>query len=317
MRIAVPESRRALARRARLMILCGTFSLIAGCGGLGAPPEADGEPAPKPVRASDVAARLDQTEQNQRNALADLNNRLALLEKQIGQLQGSVEEVRHDGKKLNERVEQVSHPEVKAAQVQPPAAPGMEPAAAAPTPVVAPPSGSAAPAPQPAAPAPAVAAPAKPAPTVPAAAPAAPVKPPSTATTQATNSSNSKEAYDAAFQLLKEKQYDAAKTGFQNFLKNHPKDGSADNAQYWLGELHYVQRQFPEALMAFNQVLLRWPNSAKVPDSLLKIGFSFFELNDLENANTSLQRLVKDFPTSPSASLAKPRLAQIKQKLGR
>ncbi|GAB0055746.1 Cell division coordinator CpoB [Candidatus Magnetaquicoccaceae bacterium FCR-1] len=321
MRIAVTESRRALARRARLMILCGTFSLIAGCGGLGAPPEADGEPPPKPVRASDVAARLDQSEQNQRNALADLNNRLALLEKQIGQLQGSVEEVRHDGKKLNERVEQVSHAEAKAqaaASVQPPAV--TEPAAtqaAAPTPVVAPPSAStaAAPAPAtPAAPAAPAAAPAKPAPTAPAAAPA---KPPSAAATQATNSSNPKEAYEAAFQLLKEKQYDAAKTGFQNFLKNHPKDGTADNAQYWLGELHYVQRQFPEALMAFNQVLLRWPNSAKVPDSLLKIGFSFYELNDLENANTSLQRLVKDFPTSPSASLAKPRLAQIKQKLGR
>ncbi|MBF0417886.1 MAG: tol-pal system protein YbgF [Magnetococcales bacterium] len=321
----MPETRRALARRARLLILSGAFSLIAGCTGVGAPPETDGEQPSKPVRASDVAARLDQSEQNQRNALADLNNRLALLEKQIGQMQGSVEELRHDGKKLNDRIEHAQHVEAKA-QVAAPAAAPMDPAApaqvAAPTPVVAPPSASAAAAPAapaaPATPTPPAAAPAKPAvAAAPAAAPAAPAKPPAAATTQATNSTNPKEAYEAAFQLLKEKQYDAAKAGFQNFLKNHSKDGMADNAQYWLGELHYVQRQFPEALMAFNQVLLKWPNSAKVPDSLLKIGFSFYELNDLENANTSLQRLLKDFPNSPSASVAKPRLAQIKQKLGR
>ncbi|MEO5346913.1 MAG: tol-pal system protein YbgF [Magnetococcus sp. YQC-9] len=333
MRIVVPESPLALKKRARFLILCGAFSLITGCGGVGAPPEAEGEAPPKPVRASDVAARLDQTEQTQRNAMSDLNNRLAMLEKQIGQLQGSVEELRHDGKKMNERVEQLAHVgQPAAAQTAPPAVVSAEPAAtpaqvAAPTPVVAPPSSGAAaaqaavapaatPAPAKAA-APAAAAPAASTAAPAAATPAAPAKQPTAAATQATNSSNPREAYEAAFGLLKDKQYDAAKTGFQNFLKNHPKDGMADNAQYWLGELHYVQRQFPEALMAFNQVLLRWPNSAKVPDSLLKIGFSFYELNDLENANTSLQRLVKDFPNSSSASVAKPRLAQIKQKLGR
>ncbi|MBF0271678.1 MAG: tol-pal system protein YbgF [Magnetococcales bacterium] len=345
MRIALLDRKGALASHARVLMFCGTLSLLAGCGGTGAPPPdgADGEPprtADDPARSrknlpewaqrvGDLADRLDQSEQNHRQAMAELNNRLAMMEKQVSTLQGSVEEVRHDGKRLNERIDMIPPPEPKMAQTMPtaPAAPTVEspPPAAAATPnqppaaVAAPPSAAATaaasqpprPATPPAAPATATApAPAAAKPATPAA-PAAPVAAAPAAT------GNPKEIYEAAFQQLKQGQYEAAKTGFQSFLKSHGKDPMADNAQYWIGELHYVQRQFPEALMAFNQVLLRWPNSGKVPDSLLKIGFSFYELNDMENANTSLQRLVKDFPNSSPAAVAKPRLDVIKKKLGR
>ncbi|MBF0190466.1 MAG: tol-pal system protein YbgF [Magnetococcales bacterium] len=335
MRIALLDRKGALASHARVLMFCGTLSLLAGCGGTGAPPPdgTDGEPpraADDPAKArknlpewaqrvGDLADRMDQSEQNHRQALAELNNRLALMEKQVSTLQGSVDEVRHENKRLNERIDLIPPPEPKATQPQavapgsPPVAPVADHAAPAavaattppPAAVAAPPSASAA-AQAPAAPRPATAAPA-PAPASPSAAkPATPVA-----------SGTPKEIYEAAFQQLKQGQYDGAKAGFQNFLKVHGKDPMADNAQYWIGELHYVQRQFPEALMAFNQVLLRWPNSGKVPDCLLKIGFSFYELNDMENANTSLQRLVKDFPNSSPAAVAKPRLDVIKKKLGR
>ncbi len=326
-------------------MFCGTLSLLAGCGGTGAPPPdgSDGEP-PRTAEAAakarknlpewaqrvgDLADRMDQTDQNQRAVLADINNRLAMMENQLGTLQGSVEEVRHENKRLNERIDMIPPPETKAPPTlaPTPGAPNVEiappPPATAATAPGTPQATAAAQAPRPGAPAPAQAAPAPTpaAPTPAAPTPAAPAagKPTATAAaaTPAPASGNPKEIYEAAFQQLKQNQYDAAKTGFQNFLKAHPKDAMADNAQYWLGELHYVQRQFPEALMAFNQVLLKWPNSGKVPDCLLKIGFSFYELNDLENANTSLQRLVKDFPNSSPAAVAKPRLDVIKKKLGR
>ncbi|MBF0339919.1 MAG: tol-pal system protein YbgF [Magnetococcales bacterium] len=336
MRMTVPELPRAFTTQARVLVICGSLSFLAGCGGTGAPPPdgSDGEPpriegqaARPPVRVGDLAERIDQTEQNQRNAMADLTNRLALLERQLGSVQGSVEEVRHDNKRLTDRVESIPPPEARVVQAPAPApvaelAPPAAAPPAVPAPAVAPPATATTAAAVP----PAAAKPATtpPAATTPAAAapatgkPAAPAAPAATApAAPAAVSGNAKETYDAAFQQIKDGQYDAAKTGFQNFLKAHPKDALADNAQYWIGEIHYKQRQFPEALMAFNQVLLKWPNSAKVPDSLLKIGYSFYELSDMENANTSLQRLVKDFPSSSAAGQAKPRLAMIKQKLGR
>ena len=122
---------------------------------------------------------------------------------------------------------------------------------------------------------------------------------------------SSQSVYDRAFQLLKRSDYEKARVGFEKFLVKFPDDGLADNAQYWIGELQYVQRQFSEALVAFNQVLIRWPASAKVPGSLLKIGFSFHELGDLDNARTSLQRLIGDYPQSPAVVMAKQRLQLI------
>ncbi|MBF0462428.1 MAG: tol-pal system protein YbgF [Magnetococcales bacterium] len=120
--------------------------------------------------------------------------------------------------------------------------------------------------------------------------------------------------YDAAFLLLKGGQYNASREGFEKFLEKYPEDTLADHAQYWIGELYSVQKQYREALVAFNQVLTRWPTSAKVPPSLLKIGFAFYELGDMANARASLTKLVNDYPDSSAVAMARQRLQDIAQK---
>ena len=85
-------------------------------------------------------------------------------------------------------------------------------------------------------------------------------------------------AYQAAFGLLKDSQYDRAITAFQSFLVSYPNSPLADNAQYWLGEAYYVNKSFPEALSAFQRVAERYPQSRKLPDALLKIGYCDYEL---------------------------------------
>ncbi len=286
MRTLVNTPSSKLQTGLRTLAISGLFTILSGCGGTGAPPPdgRDGQPPPVATQVSELNERLNQLEQNQRAALTDLNNRLALIENQTRSIQGHVEEVRHENKGLTERLElyppQPTNTASPSANVLT-ASTGDTPAAAT---KAAEPAAAATPD------------------TKQEAAPAA-------------AAANSKEAYDAAYQKLKQGQYDASLTAFQNFLQTYPSDNMADNAQYWIGELHYVQRRFPEALMAFNQVLLRWPTSSKVPDALLKIGYSFYELNDMDNAHTSLTRLIKDFPNASPATVAKPRLAQIKQKL--
>ncbi|ABK42990.1 Tetratricopeptide TPR_2 repeat protein [Magnetococcus marinus MC-1] len=124
---------------------------------------------------------------------------------------------------------------------------------------------------------------------------------------------NAKEAYDQAKLYVTSGQYDRAQELFDGFLKQYGSDPLADNAQYWLGEMHYVQRNFRSALVEFNNVLVKWPNSGKVPDSLLKIGFSFYELEDYENARRALEQLVQNYPNANAVPLAMQRLKRIEQ----
>jgi tol-pal system protein YbgF len=117
-----------------------------------------------------------------------------------------------------------------------------------------------------------------------------------------------KVSYQAAFDLLKDGQYDKAISAFQSFLVTYPNSQLADNAQYWLGEAYYVQKSFPEALAAFERMTETYPQSRKMPDAMLKIGYCDYELKQFRAARDALLLLTARFPDTPSAGLAKQRL---------
>jgi tol-pal system protein YbgF len=117
-----------------------------------------------------------------------------------------------------------------------------------------------------------------------------------------------KDAYQSAFTLLKESQYDRAITAFQKFLVSFPDSSLADNAQYWLGEAYYVNKSFPEALAAFQRVIDKYPQSRKRPDALLKIGYCQYELKQWDLANRTLTQVATQFRDTPAGHLAQQRL---------
>lgn len=119
--------------------------------------------------------------------------------------------------------------------------------------------------------------------------------------------------YEAAFELLKQQQYAAAGAAFGQFLASFPNSELADNAQYWLAEAYYVTDQFEEALAQFQIVLSGFPRSRKIPDALLKIGFSNYELERWDAARSALQRCRDDYPESTAARLAEQRLARMSE----
>jgi tol-pal system protein YbgF len=114
--------------------------------------------------------------------------------------------------------------------------------------------------------------------------------------------------YEAAFELLKQQQYQAAGAAFGQFLVSFPDSQLADNAQYWLAESYYVTDQFEEALSQFQVVLSQFPRSRKLPDALLKIGYSNYELGRWAEARSALEKVRDDFPESTAARLAEQRL---------
>ncbi len=122
-----------------------------------------------------------------------------------------------------------------------------------------------------------------------------------------------RKAYDQALELLKEGRYDEAAAAFQAFLQKYAGSSYADNAQYWLGEVYYVTRQFPLALTEFGKVLNDYPNSPKIADARLKLGYIHYELKDWGTARSLLSQVVKNYPGSTSARLAQERLDRLNQ----
>jgi tol-pal system protein YbgF len=120
--------------------------------------------------------------------------------------------------------------------------------------------------------------------------------------------SDDKAAYQTAFNLLKDSQYDRAIAAFQKFLIVYSDSSLADNAQYWLGEAYYVNKSFPEAQTAFQRVVDKYPQSRKRPDALLKIGYCQYELKQWDLAQKTLSQVATQFPDAPAGHLAQQRL---------
>lgn len=152
--------------------------------------------------------------------------------------------------------------------------------------------------------APAVPPPAAPAPAIPpaAVAPAAPPAPSEPAAV--TEDMEYKQAYDD----LRNGRTAQSIEEFKAYLGRNPAGPLSGNAQYWLGEAHRVNQDFPSARAAFNKVLDSYPNSPKVPDALLKLGYLEIDLNNAAKAREYLTRVTSEFPSSNAARLAAKKL---------
>lgn len=125
-----------------------------------------------------------------------------------------------------------------------------------------------------------------------------------------------KQQYEFAFDFLKKQDYPHAESALRDFLKLHPKDPLAGNAQYWLGETYYVRGDFQQAAVEFMAGYQKYPKTNKGPDNLLKLGMSMAKLNQSQGACTALGRINKDYPDAPDAILkqAKSEYSKLKCK---
>jgi tol-pal system protein YbgF len=125
--------------------------------------------------------------------------------------------------------------------------------------------------------------------------------------------SEEREAYQEAFDMLKEGRYKMANTAFKEFLGRFPRSSYAGNAQYWLGESNYVNRQFEQAVEEFEAVVKNYPTSNKVPDAMLKLGYTYYELRQFEQAETILQQIQSSYANTTAARLAGQRLNRMRK----
>jgi len=140
--------------------------------------------------------------------------------------------------------------------------------------------------------------------------PLAPQVPVRASTTRAATKAE-KGAYSNAYDLLARGENPSAVAAFDQFLREFPDGPFSDNAWYWQGEAHYATRQFDRARKNFTIVVSSFPESAKVPDARLKIGYSLYEQGRYSEARDILVSVQDDYPGRSASVLARKRLQKM------
>lgn len=91
---------------------------------------------------------------------------------------------------------------------------------------------------------------------------------------------------------------------FRDFLYYYPRSSLADNAVYWTGECYYYMKNYHRAIREFDKVIRRIGGN-KVPDAMLKKGYSYLSLGRYEAAFRTLEDLIYRYPRSRPAYLAR------------
>lgn len=123
-------------------------------------------------------------------------------------------------------------------------------------------------------------------------------------------SSEEQQAYQHIQTLIRDnKDYDAAIGELYDFIGKYPEGDLTVNAYYWLGEVYLVKPQLEQAKQAFTIVASRYADHRKAPDAVYKLGITLDKLGESEEARQQMNTVIRNYPDSGAATLAKQFLA--------
>lgn len=120
-------------------------------------------------------------------------------------------------------------------------------------------------------------------------------------------------AYQAAFALLTTRKYSQAQQAFINYIRNYANGKYVADAHYWLGEIHLLNKEAPNAEVEFQTVINKYAQSPKASDAKLKIAIIHANAGKIQQAKLELLDIKKKNPNSTAAQLANIRLQQLEQ----
>lgn len=115
-------------------------------------------------------------------------------------------------------------------------------------------------------------------------------------------------AYETPLAQFRAGDFKGSLPGFQQFVARYPASAYAPAAQYWIGSAYYAIKDYKSAITAHRTLVERYADSPRVPDALLSIAESQVQLGDRKSANATLNRVIKEFPETEAAKIARDRL---------
>ncbi|HEY4840187.1 MAG TPA: tetratricopeptide repeat protein, partial [Candidatus Acidoferrales bacterium] len=117
--------------------------------------------------------------------------------------------------------------------------------------------------------------------------------------------------YNSALHDVLTKKYDLAQSEFQDYLKYYPKTEFASNAEFYLGEIAYLQGRYPEAVDHYSDVIANFPNSFKLAAARYKRGVTYVAMGDKPKGVADLRSVVRLFPKTEEDQLARTKLKEL------
>lgn len=117
--------------------------------------------------------------------------------------------------------------------------------------------------------------------------------------------------YQRALDLIrKESKFAEGRQLLETFVGKYPKHDLYVNALYWSGEALYGEQKYELAILQLQDVISKHSRHPKAAAAMLKQALAFNALGDVQNARTTMQKLIEEYPDSPQVDPAKQYLDQ-------
>lgn len=117
--------------------------------------------------------------------------------------------------------------------------------------------------------------------------------------------------YEGGIASFKAGELQKARDLFIRFVEQNPSHALIPNGHYWIGETYYSEKNFEQAILAFQEVIKNYPKSDKAPAALLKQGMSFKNIGDKKSARYVLNKLKDEYPQTEDAKKVKALLKEL------
>jgi len=105
--------------------------------------------------------------------------------------------------------------------------------------------------------------------------------------------------------------YDLARQEFLDYLKYYPATDLASNAQFYLGEISFAQKQYGQAATEYEKVFVNYPKSFKLAPAHLKRGLALFEIGQKVSAVRELREVIRRYPGTDEEKRARAKLHEL------
>ena len=105
--------------------------------------------------------------------------------------------------------------------------------------------------------------------------------------------------------------YDLARQEFQDYLKHYGETDLASNAQFYLGEISFKQKQYDQAVSEYDKLLTTYPKSFKIASARFRKGMALIELGQKNAGVKELREVIKRYPNTDEDRLARAKLKEL------
>jgi len=117
--------------------------------------------------------------------------------------------------------------------------------------------------------------------------------------------------YSSGYRDLNTGKYQLARSEFQDYLKYFGNTDLASNAQFYVGESYFMEKNYQQAVVEYDKLVASYPKSFKLAPGRLRKGLALIELGQKTAGVRELREVIKRFPGSEEDRRARARLKEL------